>query len=291
LVLGDATNLYDGPVKILIQGSGASLCQLQLGPVVEWLNVDLPRTQNRRVDLLGRMPDGRLLHIELQSTNDGSMPFRMAEYALAIMRRYGQYPVQLLLYVGNQRLRMRAELRTTGMVCQYRLVDIRSLDASVLLASDRIEDNILAVLAGMEDSAEGIRFILLRIAKLRQPLREEALHHLLVTCGIRGLARIFKEEIKAVPLTFDLSKDELFASYGKSQRRKGREEGQQKGRQEGRQEGVKEVVQLQLEKRFGRLPASIAKRVAKLSDTQAHELALAIIDAKSLQELFGTSGR
>jgi len=50
------------------------------------------------------MSDGRLLHIELQSSNDKSMAFRMAEYALAIMRRYGQYPVQLLIYVGNQKL-------------------------------------------------------------------------------------------------------------------------------------------------------------------------------------------
>jgi hypothetical protein len=148
-----------------------------------------------------------------------------------------------------------------------------------LLASDRIEDNILAVLAGLHDSVQGIRAILVRIAKLKEPLREDALHHLLVTCGIRGLARVFKEEIKTVPLTFDLGKDELFASYGKEQRRKGNEE------------GIKKVVGLQLEKRFGRLPAPIAKRLAKLSDAQAQELALAIIDAKSLKELFGNSRR
>jgi len=43
-----------------------------------------------------------------------------------------------------------------------------------------------------------------------------------------------------------------------------------------------------LEKRFGRLPSSIAKRLAKLSDAQAQELALSIIDAKSLKELFGS---
>ena len=57
------------------------------------------------------------------------------------------------------------------------------------------------------------------------------------------------------------------------------------------EEGIKKVVQLQLEKRFGRLPAPIAKRLAKLSDGQAQELALAIIDAKSLKELFGSSRR
>ena len=65
-ILGDATNIFDASVKLLIQGSGAPFRQLQLGPVVQWMNVDLPRTQNRRVDLLGRMADGRLLHISRQ---------------------------------------------------------------------------------------------------------------------------------------------------------------------------------------------------------------------------------
>ena len=117
LVLSDSTNVFDALVKLLIQGSGGPLRQLQLAPVVEWLNSDLPRTQSRQVDLLGRMSDKHLLHIELQATNLRSMRFRMAEYALAITRRYGQYPVQLPIYVGNPPLRMTPEYRTEGMVC------------------------------------------------------------------------------------------------------------------------------------------------------------------------------
>src|SRR5271165_4381632 len=118
-----ATNPSDALVKLLIQGSELPLRQLHVGPVTEWLNVDLPRSQNRRVDLLGRLADGRLLHIELQSANDRNMPFRMAEYALAITRRYGEYPVQLLIYVGNAKLRMKPEFRKEGMHCWYRQVD------------------------------------------------------------------------------------------------------------------------------------------------------------------------
>ena len=291
--MSDATHLSDALVKLLIQGSGGPLRQLKLGPVVEWLNSDLPRTQSRQVDLLGRMSDDDLLHIELQSTNLRSMPFRMAEYALVITRRHGQYPVQLLIYVGNPPLRMTPEFRKEGMVCWYRQVDIRSLDAAALLASHRIEDNILAVLAGPEDSTEGIRSVLRRIAKLSQPSREDALQHLLVTCGIRGLAEVCKKELRTMPITLDLSHDPLFASYIERGRRKGerqgRAEGERKGLQKGRQEGIKQVVQLLLEKRFGRLPAPIAKRLAQFSDAEARELALAIIDAKSLKELFGNA--
>jgi predicted transposase YdaD len=298
-VLAEATNVIDAPVKLLIQGAEGPLRQWQLGKVVEWLNVDLPRTQNRRVDLLGKMADGRLLHIELQSTNDPSMPFRMAEYGLAITRRYGQYPIQLLIYVGNAKLRMTPEFRAEGIVCRYRQVDIRSLDASALLASNRIEDNILAVLVGFEDSAEGIRSVLRRIAKLPQPLREDALQHLLLTCGIRGLAEVCKKELKIMPITMDLSHDPLFASYIERGRRKGERQGLQKGLQrglqkglqKGRQEGIKEVVRLQLETRFGVLPSAVEKRLARLSEAKTQKLALAIVDAKSLSELFGNSRR
>jgi predicted transposase YdaD len=232
------------------------------------------------------MSGGRLLHVELQSTNDRAMPFRMAEYALAITRRYSQYPIQLVLYVGNARLRMKSEFRTDGMVCQYRLADVRSLDASSLLASDRIEDNILAVLVGLDDSVEGIHSILTRIAKLKKPLREPMWRQLLLTCGIRGLATVAEKELRTMPIASDiLDKDPLFASYIEKGRRKGLE----KGRQEGQIEGIREVVRLQVEKRFGRLPASVTRRLAKLSDAKAKELALAIIDAKSLKELFGSS--
>ena len=51
------------------------------------------------------------------------------------------------------------------------------------------------------------------------------------------------------------------------------------------------MVRLQLEKRFGRLPPAVTNRLAKLSEAKTQELALAIVDAKSLEELFGNSRR
>ena len=190
---------------------------------------------------------------------------------------------QLLIYVGNAKLRMKPEYRTEGMLCRYRQADVRSLDATALLASERIEDNILAVLAGLKDSAGGIRSVLRRIAKLRQPMREEALQHLLVTCGVRGLEEVCKKELKTMPVTLDLSRNPFFARFI--------ERGRVKGERQGRKRGVKQVVRLLLRKRFGRLPATITKRLDKLSEAKAQELALAIIDAKSLEELFGKSRR
>ena len=65
--------------------------------------------------------------------------------------------------------------------------------------------------------------------------------------------------------------------------------GVEQGVRQGVEQGVKQMLRLQLEKRFGRLPASVLKRLDLLSDAQAQELVLAVIDAKSLKELFGSS--
>jgi predicted transposase YdaD len=250
---------------------------LKLGKTKEWLNVELPRTQNRRVDLLCRTTDGRLVQIELQATNDPLMGLRMAEYGLAVRRMYSRYPEQIVLYVGNQRLRMKAEFREGGMVCQYRLVDIRHLDGSALLASGAIADNILAMLARLDNPVRKMPTILSRIASLKKSLREPALQQFLLTCQIRGLESAAIKEIRNMADFFELDIDKW--PFLK--------DAHEKGCEKGREEGIKEVLHLALKKRFGRLPAAVTKRVAAMSPHQAQEMVLAILDAGSLKDLFG----
>ena len=53
------------------------------------------------MDLLGELQNGELVHIELQSTNEPQMPLRMAEYCLRVLRLFGKFPHQVLVYVGE----------------------------------------------------------------------------------------------------------------------------------------------------------------------------------------------
>lgn len=50
------------------------------GPVVEWLNVELPEVRNPKVDLLARGANGRLHPLELESTKHPVLLRRIAEY-------------------------------------------------------------------------------------------------------------------------------------------------------------------------------------------------------------------
>jgi hypothetical protein len=86
-----------------------------------------------RLDLLGQTVDGALVHLELQSSNDAAMPFRMIEYSLGVRRLLGQFPRQILLYVGEAPMRMENQLHGPGLAFEYRLIDIRTLNGDLLL--------------------------------------------------------------------------------------------------------------------------------------------------------------
>ena len=128
---------YDVALKLLLQGSAsATMRELTVTAVAKWLDVELPKVQNLRLDLLGETVDGGLVHVELQSGNDAAMPLRMAEYCLGIFRLFGRFPRQIVLYVGEPQLRMENKLHGPDVSFQYRLVDIRTLDGDRLLESE-----------------------------------------------------------------------------------------------------------------------------------------------------------
>jgi hypothetical protein len=127
------------------------------GPIEKWLNIELPKVQNLRMDLLGQTAGGGLVHVELQSGNDAAMPLRMAEYCLGVLRLFAKFPRQVLLYVGEAPLRMASELRGPALWFEHRTMDIRELDGDSLLESEETGDNVIAILARLRDRKEAIR--------------------------------------------------------------------------------------------------------------------------------------
>ena len=110
---------YDAALKLLLRGSARlTMRELAGTAVTKWLDVELPKVQNTRMDLLGETTDGSFVHLELQSGNETTMPLRMAEYCLGVFRLFGKFPRQILLYVGEPALqrsrRPKGQPRRTG---------------------------------------------------------------------------------------------------------------------------------------------------------------------------------
>jgi predicted transposase YdaD len=108
------------------------------------------------VDLLGETAEGGLVHLELQSGNDPTMPLRMAEYCLAVFRLFHTFPRQVLVYVGEAPLRMERELIGPDLSFRYRLIDIRDLDGDRLLESEDLGDNVIAILSRLRDDRSAV---------------------------------------------------------------------------------------------------------------------------------------
>jgi len=269
---------YDVALKLLLQGP-ASLTMRELTgtAVAKWLDVELPKVQNLRLDLLGETIDGGLIHLELQSGNDDAMPLRMAEYCLGVFRLFGRFPRQVVLYVGEPPLRMQKELRGPDVLFEYRLIDIRMLDGDRLLESPDVGDNIIAILARLGDHKETVHKIVERIAGLAVAARETALAQLMIVAGLRHLSKTVEQEARKMPIDLDIRDHEVLGPLII--------EAEQKGRQEGRLEGEIIVLRRQIEKRFGALSGWAREKLAALSPSQLEDLSDRVLDATSVEEL------
>lgn len=277
---------YDISLKLLLRGSTAGVLRALTGvDVLKWLDVEMPAMQNTRVDLLGETAAGELIHIELQSTNDSTMPLRMLEYATRVYRIFGRFPRQILLYVGRGALRMEKELVSSNLSFEYQIADVRDFDGEQLLESSQTGDNVIAVLARLRDGREAVRRILARIALLERSDREVAFRQLMTLAGLRSLAGCVEQEASKMPILDDIMDHEVI---GRERRRGieiGRKEGRQEGRQEGQQEGELKLLCRQIEKRFGAIPASVTETLRGKSAAELEELGLRLLDASSLTEL------
>ena len=261
---------YDVALKLLLQGSATlTLRELTGTPVARWLNVELPRVRNLRLDLLAERVDGGLVHVELQSSNDATMPLRMAEYCLGVLRLYGRWPRQVVLYVGEPELQMEAALRGPGVSFEYRLIDIRTLDGDRLLESADVGDNVIAILARLRDDKEAVHKIFGRIAGLAAAERETALAQLTILSGLRPLWAAVEQETRKMPIDVDIREHGFLGPIIKDAERK----------------GELTVLRRLIEKRFGALPSWADEKLTSLTASELEDLSVRVLDARSLEEL------
>ena len=275
-----AKSEYDATLKELLpQLSGRAFRLLtRAPPVVEWGNVEVSGIRAPRVEMLGRTRSGGIVHIELQSTNDPSMPLRMLEYALAIHRKHCRFPDQVVLYVGRKPLRMKASLTARGIRFHYKLIDLREIDGEKLLASHDLKDNVMAILARLDNPREAIRRILARIGQSGSGERRPAIQELGFLAGLRKLREVIDEEIADMPILEDIMEHDLLGPKIR--------EGIAIGERQGREKGAREIVRRQIEKRFGRLPKWARQQLDSMSAAKIDSVALRVLDVKSLKELF-----
>lgn len=280
---------YDLTLKdLVLSGAPALLRQLVGAPAVEVLPTEYPAVRSRHPDLVARLADGRIYHLELQSGPDSHMAWRMLDYYALIAARYGDAAiVQQVLLVGGRGGTIGGGIDRPTLSFRYTVVDIRAIDPAPLLESPAVEDNVLAFLCRCDDLQERVREILRRLAQRAPAERDAAAERLLLLSGLRDAERLVVEEVQAMPITIDIERNpflnEILA--------RGRAEGRAEGRTEGRTEGEARALLRQLERRFGPLPQSVRERVAAAGLDQLDLWLDRVLDAPDLDAVFAPPRR
>ncbi len=270
---------YDIALKNVIRRLSGRVLESLTGFAIErWHNVELPEVRSLRADIIGETSDGRIVHLELQSSNDADMALRMAEYALAIYRALRQFPEQIVLYVGREPLRMPGNLTGSALSFRCRMVDMREWDGDALLDSANVEDNVIAVLTRLSNARAAVRRILHRISESPSAERVTALRELTILAGLRNLGDVIIKETTTMPILDDIMDHDFLGPAFRRERRE--------GRLEGRLEGEQAVIVRQVEKRFGPLPATARQRIEHMAVDELEETALRLLDARGLEDLF-----
>jgi hypothetical protein len=242
---------YDRVLKDLFQKDRPSLLDQLAGGlrVREFLNVEFPKVIERRADLAVLLEDDTILHLEFQSHNDKEIAYREGMYCLMIAQKYGRQVRQVVLYVGQPKMRMVDRLDLGDTKVSYRLLDIREIDAAELLRSSRPADLALALLA--KGGIERRKAIARRIISLGGAGRDRLLTQMFLLGGLRELTGSMKMELKNMASeAINIEKHPILGDLFRDWRAKAVAEASAKGRSE----GMAQLLREQLQSKFGPLP-------------------------------------
>jgi len=294
---------YDTTFKDLFPDVKVLFNLLTQSEVISVENVEYPSVKQRRADLVARLANKKLLHLELQSDNDDNMLWRELEYCSLITQRHQQVPLQIVLYVGAAPANFEVEINTDDLKYRYHLIDIKKLDCTALLESESLSDNLLALLGKLQDKAVAVQRVMYKIAQLPKRKRSDMLEKLAILVGLRPaeLPRLIQKEA-TMPISIDLEQNPLFAEiferYTKlgeqvgelrgelRGEQRGEQRGIQIGKQQGEQQGKIMMLRNLLEKRFGSLPSWVNSRLEQATAQELEQWSLQLFDAIALEDVF-----
>ncbi len=254
--------VYDRTLRELFHEVPGTLVKLLSGQgIKEVLETSFPKVEERRVDLLARLEDNTLFHLEIQSVYDPLMPVRMLKYAVLIYEHYHVFPRQMVLYIGVKKIRLENKISRQNLCYTYAIRDIGEFDCRALMESDDITDNIIAILCQIEDMDRFYQKLMQKLARLESKKREDYLRKLFYLMRLRpDVAKMLKERGKEHTMPFVLDK-EIDPLY-----REGIEKGQKEREVAIARELLKQKVDIKVIAKSTGLSEAEVKKLSDASD-------------------------
>lgn len=259
---------YDVSLKLLFRYSKGLIAHALFGDagVTEWLNVEQPRVNNPRADLLARCGDGKLRHVEIETSNDQGMARRKAEYYLGFWRLLDEHVEQVLLFASQRPLTMSPVFETPTMRFEFRILDLKTWDGESLLASEDWGDNVLALLTAAEQERV-LQRVEAQIRKLEGEEQQNAASLFVIISGIMGIEETVVRRVHMI----DIMENKVLGPAIR----------------QGIEQGKTQLLSQQLTTRFGPLPTHAVERLHRASESELSSWADRVLTARTLDDVFG----
>jgi len=208
------------------------------------------------------------------------MASRMAMYDLMLNQTYGMEVMGVVLYLGNDPLRMNSEHSFFDFRYQCKMIDVRQLDPEVFLASDNAGEIIFAILTG-EDGLKQKEVTIRKIFAKLQLLYADDRAMLLVKIKqlemlslLRGkfIQQKILEEERNMAVTIDIREDLRY--------QQGLGEGIEKGIERGIEIGAERILFATAEKMLiNGMDISLVQSVTGLPKGKLEEIAKKLADS------------
>jgi predicted transposase YdaD len=267
---------FDPILKEIFSKAAGKLISIATGEKInkelEDITTEIEFVKSLRPDMVFRTGD-KIFHIEIQAQQDKDLPERMLIYSLAIKEKFGQKPVQIILFVGKGNPPP-SLFRDEFTIHKFIVLDMKKIDPDVFIKSEKPAEVILGILAGkFKDKPKIIRKVKKRIAEIVKN-EEKIIKYI---DSISFLAGLFDIEIKVkpMPIQVDIRKTFLY--------KWGEKEGEKRGIEKGKQEGLKEAILLGVQIKFGKSKVKEVKTLLEKVEDLNHlkKIKRKIIEAKT----------
>jgi predicted transposase YdaD len=273
---------YDNLLKYLAERYPAALASWLLGrPVtsVRLLKTELS-IQPIRADSIHLIEaDDEILHVEFEtdpSSSDPPLDLRMLDYFVRIYRRERKPVRQVVIVLAETGAHIPEEFHVGDTWHRYRVLRVWEQDPAPLLAHEGLWP--LAVLACSDQPEQ----LLMEVAGKVSTIADESQRNDLtaaagILAGLRFDGELIRRHFRREIMMQSVIYREIL------------QEGEQRGIQIGEQRGEKHgrlvVIQFQLERQLGTVPAEILERLSALTLPDLDRLGVALLDFKSVDDL------
>jgi predicted transposase/invertase (TIGR01784 family) len=224
-----------------------------------------------------------VLHCEVQTDPDSTMPFRMADYALRVFRRFPQKRlVQVVIYLRPTDSELGQQTTFIANQLRHEFEVVRLWEQSTELFFQRPGLLPFATLSQASNRGSVLREVAAAIDAL--PDRQQQ-SNLAAASGILAGLVLDKQLIRRVLRRELMQESVIYQELREEARQEAREQLRQELRQEVQLETERSIILRLLTLKVGEVPAMTKARIETLSITQLEDLGEALLNFARLADL------